>query len=234
MDEGVPSSDAAAEVVAIGSDVKDFKIGDHVSPSFFTNRFTEEDRNPPQGLGGNVPGVLRQYAVFEERTLVHLPRHLSWEEGSTIACAGVTAWNAVNQLKGLALLEGTGGMSSFALHLLVAAGVKVIITSSSDDKIASIKKLSPLIEGINHKTHADTTAEVKRITNGRGGDLIVNTIGDASVPSNVDVLVEKGYISLVGILGGHHISGYPTLPNRRGSSLYTGQQRIGSHPGIRN
>lgn len=80
MDEGVPSSDAAAEVVAIGSDVKDFKIGDHVSPSFFNNRFTEEDRNVPQGLGGNVPGVLRQYAVFEERTLVHLPRHLSWEE----------------------------------------------------------------------------------------------------------------------------------------------------------
>lgn len=93
-------------------------------------------------------------------------------------------------------------MSSFALHLLVVAGVKVIITSSSDDKITSIKKFSPLIEGINYKKHVDITAEVKRMTNGRGVDLIVNTIGDASVPSNVDILVEKGYISLVGILGG--------------------------------
>ncbi|OLN93207.1 Zinc-type alcohol dehydrogenase C1773.06c-like protein 3 [Colletotrichum chlorophyti] len=207
MDEGILASDAAGEVIATGSSVKDFKIGDHVSPSFFTNRFTDEDLEPPSALGGDVHGVLSQYGIFEERALVHLPPHLSWEEGATIACAGVTAWNAIGQMKGLSekstvLLEGTGGVSSFALHVLVAAGVKVIITSSSDKKIASIKKLSPLIEGINYKTHEDIAAEVKRITNGRGVDLVVNNTGVSSVSSNIDAIAEKGSVSLVGFLGG--------------------------------
>ncbi|KZL79301.1 alcohol dehydrogenase zinc-binding domain-containing protein [Colletotrichum incanum] len=207
LTQGIPASDAAGEVVAIGSDVKDFKVGDRVSPSFFNNRFTDDDVEPPNGLGGAVPGVLTEYSVFEERALVHLPAHLSWEENATVPCAGVTAFNAVNQLKGLnskstVLLEGTGGVSSFAMHLIVAAGVRVIVTSSSDDKLASIKKLSPLIDGINYKTHPNIADEVRKLTGGKGVNLIVNTIGDASIPSNVDALAEKGAISLVGFLGG--------------------------------
>ncbi|GKT58077.1 alcohol dehydrogenase [Colletotrichum tofieldiae] len=191
LTQGIPASDAAGEVVAIGSNVKDFKIGDRVSPSFFNNRFTDDDVAPPNGLGGGVPGVLTEYGVFEDITLVHLPAHLSWEENATVPCAGVTAFNAVNQLKGL------NGKSTVLLE-----GVCVIVTSSSDEKLASIKKLSSLIDGVNYKTHPNIADEVKKLTGGKGVNLIVNTIGDASIPSNVDSLAEKGVISLVGFLGG--------------------------------
>ncbi|KAM0329337.1 hypothetical protein ACHAQA_004642 [Verticillium albo-atrum] len=205
--QGVPVSDGAGEVAAIGSAVKGFKVGDRVSPGFNVNRYTEDDLTPSKGLGGEADGVLRQYGVFEDRTLAHLPDHVSFEEASTIVCAGTTAWNAVNKLKGLSekstvLLEGTGGVSLFALHILVAAGVNVIITSSSDDKLAAVKKISPLVQGINYKTHTDIAEEVKRLTDGKGVNLVVNNIGEGSVASNVDVIVERGQISLVGALAG--------------------------------
>lgn len=80
LTQGIPASYAAGEVVAFGSDVKGFKIGDHVSPSFFSNRFTDDDVAPPNGRDGGVPSVLTEYGVFEDRALVHLPAHLSWEE----------------------------------------------------------------------------------------------------------------------------------------------------------
>ncbi|CCF36958.1 alcohol dehydrogenase zinc-binding domain-containing protein [Colletotrichum higginsianum] len=207
LSQGIPASDAAGEVAAIGSGVKDFKVGDRVSPSFFNNRFTDDDIAPPVGLGGGALGVLTEYGVFEDRTLVHLPAQLSWEEAATIPCAGVTAFNAVNQLQGFTdkstvLLEGTGGVSSFAMHLLVAAGVHVIVTSSSDEKIASYTKLSPLIKGINYKKHPDIAQEVKRLTGGKGVNLVINTVGNSSIPSCVESLAERGVISLVGALGG--------------------------------
>ncbi|KAK4170637.1 chaperonin 10-like protein, partial [Triangularia setosa] len=111
IERGIPCSDAAAEVAAIGSAVKDFAIGDHVSVNF--------------DLG-------HLYAVFEDKELVQLPKHLSWEEASTIACAGVTAWTALDNLKApnprSALLQGTGGVSLFALLICLAAGIKPIIT----------------------------------------------------------------------------------------------------------
>ncbi|KAL7931785.1 GroES-like protein [Trichoderma chlorosporum] len=208
VEQGVPASDAAAEVVAVGSAVQQFKVGDRVSPNFFVNYFTGEEREPLQGLGGDVEGVLREYAVFDEEVLVPLPEHLSWDEASTIACAGVTAWSSLDGLKKLSpessyvLLEGTGGVSMFALLLLIDAGIKTIITSSSDAKIAQLQKLSPLITGVNYKSTPDIAAEVQRITGGRGADIIINNIGPASIASNIDSLATEGSIKIVGFLGG--------------------------------
>lgn len=88
----------------------------------------------------------------------------------------------------------------FALLILVAAGVRTIITSSSDEKIKSVKKLSPLIEGINYKTHTDITAEVLRLTNGKGVNAVINNAGAPSIPSNISSLATKGTISLIGFL----------------------------------
>lgn len=131
-ERGIVASDCAAEVVAVGSGVKNFAVGDRVSPTFFPNILTGDEEEPQlQSLGGDVPGVLSEYAVFDEKTLVRLPEHLSWEEvssrqvprpylssrltscikASTITCAGVTAWNALNGVEGLSkgssvLLEG--------------------------------------------------------------------------------------------------------------------------------
>lgn len=81
-ERGISCSDCAAEVVAIGSAVKDFAIGDHVSPIFDISNVTGYEDEPSQALGGEVPGVLREYAVFEDRLLVQLPKYLSWEEVS--------------------------------------------------------------------------------------------------------------------------------------------------------
>lgn len=97
---------------------------------------------------------------------------------------------------------GTGGVSMFALLLLIAVGVRPIVTSSSDEKIESVKKLSPLVEGINYRTHPDPTAEVYRLTNGKGAKIVVNNGGVQSIPSNLGSVGSKGTISLVGFLGG--------------------------------
>lgn len=125
---GIPCSDAAAEVVATGSAVSRFAIGDRVTPNTSIGDFEPDDDGIAVGVGTNAPGVLREYAVFQEKHLVPLPAHLSWEEvswwiipsltlkltlnqGSTLACAGVTAWNALDGLKyvpkhATALLQG--------------------------------------------------------------------------------------------------------------------------------
>ncbi|KAK4973145.1 hypothetical protein LTR42_006439 [Elasticomyces elasticus] len=182
-----------------------------------------------KALGGDVDGVLREYAVFNEEVLVQLPKYLSWEEvcrhsqvlcnsfyadtdfhskASTITCAGVTAWNALDFPNAMshgrsALLQGTGGVSMFALLLCRAAGLTPIITSSSDEKLESIKKLSPEARGINYKQHPDQVSEVARITNGKGVDVIVNNTGVGSLITDIGSLRQRGgVVSLVGFLDG--------------------------------
>lgn len=112
LDRGVPCSDAAAEVAAVGSAVKGFSVGDRVSVNFDLNHLRGGEDDGMKALGGDVEGVLREYAIFQDKELVHLPGHLSWEEASTIACAGCTAWTSLNGLKSVggkpraALMQG--------------------------------------------------------------------------------------------------------------------------------
>jgi NADPH:quinone reductase-like Zn-dependent oxidoreductase len=79
-ERGIPCSDAAAEVVAIGPAVKDFSTGDHVSVIFDLNNMTGYEDEPPCPLGGDTPGVLREYAIYQDKHLVRLPKHIPWEE----------------------------------------------------------------------------------------------------------------------------------------------------------
>ncbi|KAH7123946.1 hypothetical protein B0J11DRAFT_326223 [Dendryphion nanum] len=208
---GIPASDCAAEVVAIGNAVTKFAIGDHVSPTINHAHLldTPEERDLEDiAAGGNGPGVLAEYAVFEEKVLVKLPAHLSWEEASTITCAGITAWVALGALRDptkgtTALFQGTGGVSMFALLIALAAGIKPIITSSSNEKLDRVKKISPEIEGINYKTHPDVAAEALRLTDGKGVDYLINNTGGNSVPSDLKTLrTKRGTLSLVGFLEG--------------------------------
>jgi NADPH:quinone reductase-like Zn-dependent oxidoreductase len=154
IERGVPCSDAAAEVAAVGSAVKDFAIGDHVSVIFDLNNIPGHDDEPSRALGGDVDGVLREYAIFEDKHLVHLPKHLSWEEvichlllttifnscfaylgdiksqAATITCAGVTAWTALDGLKAAnprsALLQG----SYIACHAHRAFSIRAMMVLS--------------------------------------------------------------------------------------------------------
>ncbi|KAF2845562.1 NAD(P)-binding protein [Plenodomus tracheiphilus IPT5] len=205
VEHGVPASDASAEVVAVGSEVSRWKAGDRVVP---VATQSEMDPENDVGLGSTAQGVLREYAVFHEKTLLRLPDNLSWEEGATLACAGLTAWVALDNLKHVpkgaaALLQGTGGVSLFALALCLSAGIRPIITSSSDDKIAQLCKFHPDIRGLNYKTVKDQEAEIKRLTEGRGVDFVINNTGVKSIPEDISFLAPRhGTISLVGFLAG--------------------------------
>lgn len=209
--QGVPCSDAAATVVAVGSAVQRVKVGDFVIPSFLTNILTgAEKHNDTLSLGGSVDGVLREYAIFDAATLTRAPKHLSYEEAATIACAGVTAWNALDiggsLLPETALMQGTGGVSMFALIICIAAGVKAVITSSSDQKLDEVKKLGSTgnaVIGINYVTHLDWDIEARRVTDGLGVDVVVNNVGATSMEKSLNALVTRGgTISLVGFLSG--------------------------------
>ncbi|KAI8667076.1 hypothetical protein LRP88_01168 [Fusarium phalaenopsidis] len=215
---GISASDCAAEVVAVGREVNQFKIGDHVAPAFnLTDLDGTERDTDSMALGGDGPGVLREFAVFEDKFLVKLPQHLSWEEASTIACAGVTAWKSLDSLKGsnedtAVLLQGTGGVSMFALLICLAAGIKPIITSSSDAKLERVKQLGRDVQGINYKKHPDVTAEVLRLTGGKGVDYVFNNTGPTSIPSDLQALRKKhGTISLVGFLEGFEADWNPSV-----------------------
>jgi NADPH:quinone reductase-like Zn-dependent oxidoreductase len=207
IDRGIPCSDAAAEVAAIGNAVKDFAISDHVSVIFNLGRLTDNDDSPSQGLGGDIDGVLREYAIFEDKYIVKIPKHLSWEEAATITCAGVTAWTSLDGLKTenprSALLQGTGGVSMFALLICLAAGIQPIITSSSEKKLEEIRKLSADVRTMNYKTIPDQASEVQRLTNGKGVDFVINNTGPGSIPEDISFLRRRGgLVSLVGFLAG--------------------------------
>ncbi|ESZ90926.1 alcohol dehydrogenase [Sclerotinia borealis F-4128] len=212
IEQGIPTSDCAAEVVAIGSAVHDFKIGDHVAPIFDLKNLdgTEDETG---ALGGDFDGVLRQFAVFDQNVLYHLPEHLSWEEAACVTCAGVTAWNALDmpRLKGTALLQGTGGVSMFGLLICLAAGIHPIITSSSDRKLdlAKANGAPGAIDTINYKTHPQWAEEALRITNGRGVNVIVDNVGATAIAQSLSALARRGTVSLVGFLGGFDMDTFP-------------------------
>lgn len=214
IERGISTSDCAAEVVAIGSDVNDFKIGDHVAPIFDLKNLegNEDDR---AALGGDAEGVLREYAVFDRNVLVHLPEHLSWEEAACITCAGTTAWTALNmpRSKGTALLQGTGGVSMFALLICLAAGIRPIITSSSDQKLDLAKAAGEpgAIDTINYTTHPKWEEEALRLTNGRGVDVVIENVGLTSIAQSLSSLARRGIVSLVGFLGGFQVDKFPDM-----------------------
>ncbi|KAF2627420.1 NAD(P)-binding protein [Macroventuria anomochaeta] len=215
---GICASDASAEVVALGPEASRFKIGDIVAPTIDLEALTGEERDiDSTALGGNGPGVLTEYAVFEDKYLVKLPSHLSWEEASTIPIAGITAWVALNRLQGLtkgatALLQGTGGVSMSALQICLAAGIRPIITSSSDVKLDKLKQLDSRIGLINYKTHPDVVSEVLRLTDGKGVDYVLNNIGVASIPDDLQILRKRGgRVALIGFLEGFEANWSPSL-----------------------
>ncbi|KAJ5826249.1 hypothetical protein N7474_003387 [Penicillium riverlandense] len=212
IEQGIPASDCAAEVVAIGSDVQDFRIGDHVAPIFDLKNL-ESNEDEMAVLGGDVDGVLRQFAVFDRNVLLHLPKHLSWEEAACITCAGTTAWNALNmpQAKGTALLQGTGGVSMFGLLICLAAGIRPIITSSSDQKLDQAKAAggAGAIGTINYRAHPKWEEEALRLTNGRGVDFVIENVGPTSIAQSLASLARRGTVSLVGFLGGFDVDRFP-------------------------
>ncbi len=202
----VPLSDGAGEVVEIGADVTRVRVGDRVA-GIFMQGWMGGDMEPEDGataLGGAIDGVLAEYVVFDARGLVHVPAHLSYEQAATLPCAAVTAWNALFGLHPLiagqtVLVLGTGGVSMFALQFAHAAGARVIATSSSDDKLARARALGAS-DGVNYKAEPEWQDAVRRLTDGRGVDHVVEVGGPGTLQRSVQATRSGGVVTLIGVL----------------------------------
>lgn len=205
----VPGSDAAGEVVAVGSQVTKWKKGDKVVTLFNQGHQYGELtlQTIRTDLGGNVDGTLRDYAVFNENGVVRAPSNLNWLEASTLSCAALTAWNALYGLKQLkpgeyVLVQGTGGVSMFALQFAKAAGAKVIATTSSADKVETVKKLGA-DHVINYREDKDWGKTARSFTpNGEGVDHVVEVGGQDTMRQSLNAIKFGGIISVIGVLGG--------------------------------
>ena len=203
----VLASDGAGEVVAVGPGVTRFRQGDRVAACFMQGWLGGELDEPASrtALGGDIDGMLAEQVVFHEQGWVKLPEHLSFEEGATLPCAAVTAWHAVVECGidpgDTVLTQGTGGVSLFAVQFARAAGARVLITSSSDEKLKRARELGAH-EGINYRTTPDWDKRVRELTNRRGVDQVVELGGANTLPQSLRAVRTGGRINLIGVLAG--------------------------------
>ncbi|KAF7987079.1 hypothetical protein HWV62_241 [Athelia sp. TMB] len=205
-DDLVLGSDGAGEIIALGDDVRAWKIGDRVCMNVYpTHKFGQADAKVlATALGGLDDGVLIEYKTFPEAGLIRIPEHLSYEEASTLGGAGLTAYIALMgpvPLKGgdTVLVLGTGGVSIFALQFAVASGATVIVTSSSDDKLAIAKKLGAH-HLVNYNKNPDWDKEVLKITEGRGANHIIEVGGQGTLAKSFQSVSYGGWIHSIGFL----------------------------------
>ena len=210
----IPCSDGAGEVVAVGPAVTRFKVGDRAVPTFFQIWI---DGAPPKNraaLGAPLDGTLAEYLCLHEDGWVAMPPSLSLEEAATLSCAGPTAWNALmtagTRIKpgDTVLCLGTGGVSMFALQFAHAAGARVIVTSSSDQKIEQARGFGASA-GVNYKTHPDWEKEVLALTGGRGVDCVIENGGIGTLARSFQCVGYGGKVALIGVLAGPQGSANP-------------------------
>lgn len=204
----VPCSDGAGEVLEVGSAVTSLAPGDRVAasmlPTWWDGDLTEAHQM--QALGGPVDGVLAEQVVLPEAAWVPLPDRLSFEQGATLPCAAVTAWNALFVAGGLrpgdtVLVQGSGGVAVFALQFAVACGAGVIATSSSAEKRARLEKMGALAT-IDYRETPRWGSLVRTATAGRGVDVVVESGGVGTFDESVRALRHGGTMSLLGVLTG--------------------------------
>jgi NADPH:quinone reductase-like Zn-dependent oxidoreductase len=170
-------------------------------------------------LGGSIDGMLSEYVVLDEAGLVEAPANLTDEEAATLPCAGVTAWVGLVEIatlgpKDTLLAMGTGGVSIFALQLAKRAGATVILTSSSDEKLARGKQLGA-DHTINYRTTPDWDVMARELTGGRGVDHILEVGGAQTLPQSLRALRKGGRVALVGQLSGEMAQHEVALQNDR-------------------
>ncbi|KAJ6566497.1 alcohol dehydrogenase superfamily protein [Mycena capillaripes] len=188
----VPCSDMAGEVITVGEDVKQWRAGDRVCANFMLDKIHDEPtvESAATALGGPIHGVLTEYRIFPAHSLIAIPSHLSYEEASNLPCAAMTAYTALfggwkpTKAGNTILVQGTGGVSIFALQFAVASGATVIATSSSDEKLKLAKKLGAK-HVINYTDTPKWDEEVLRLTNGLGVDRVIEVAGNATITQSI-------------------------------------------------
>jgi NADPH:quinone reductase-like Zn-dependent oxidoreductase len=203
----VPCSDGVGVVEEVGEGVSRVAVGDRVCPLFAQKWFGGEPTHEAirSTLGGPLDGMLMQEKVMSEESLVKVPDYLSDEEAATLPCAALTAWSALS-LGGLqagqtVLLQGTGGVSMFALQFAKAMGARVIITSSQDEKLEKAKALGA-DEVINYKSTPEWGKVARGLTEKQGVDHIVEVGGAQTLKQSLRAIRVGGHISMIGVLSG--------------------------------
>lgn len=208
----IPCSDGAGEVVATGTGVSRVKAGDRVCGIFMqrwlNGGLTAEKSK--EALGGDVDGMLAEYVLLHQDGVVRFPEHLSYEEAATLPCAGVTAWNALHHAGepvspasagDTVLIQGTGGVSLFALQFAKLLGTRVIGTSSSDEKLARAHSLG-LSAGCNYRERLEWSKWVGEITDGIGVDRVIEVGGAGTFGQSLRAVRMGGMVAQIGVLSG--------------------------------
>ena len=209
----VPLSDGAGEVVKTGSGVSRVAEGDRVTATTISNWIDGafDPASARQSIGFSVDGWLAEEIVLPETALVKLPDAISYEAGATLACAGVTAWNAIVERAHIGpgdhvLALGTGGVSMFAVQIAKLVGASVLVTSSSDAKIERARALGA-DGGVNYVTHPDWGERVRELTGGAGVDLVIENAG--TLQQSLKAARHGGAIAVIGMLALLSTAGAP-------------------------
>jgi NADPH:quinone reductase-like Zn-dependent oxidoreductase len=194
--------------VEIGAGVNRVATGDRACPMFMQKWIAGEPdlARITSTLGGPIDGVMQEYIVVNEEGLAKIPEYLTDEEAATLPCAALTAWSALvteGDVKAgdTLLVQGTGGVSLFALQFAKLLGAMVIVISSSDDKLKRVAALGA-DEGINYTNVPEWGKAVKKLTRGEGVDHIVEVGGEKTLPQSLRVIRPGGTISMIGVLSG--------------------------------
>ncbi|HWK90583.1 MAG TPA: NAD(P)-dependent alcohol dehydrogenase [Longimicrobium sp.] len=202
----VPVSDGVGEVVAVGAEVRRFKVGERIIPAYVPDwvRGGPTEENSRRRLGGPLDGLLREYACIHEEAAVAAPAHLTDVEAATLPIAGVTAWHALFTAGRVGpgdtvVVQGTGGVSLFALQLARMAGARVLVTSRSPAKLERAVALGAAA-GIHTGAEPEWDARVLALTEGRGADHVVDVVGGEGVGRSIGAVRVGGTVTLVGFL----------------------------------
>jgi NADPH:quinone reductase-like Zn-dependent oxidoreductase len=201
----IPLSDMAGEIAEVGEGVAGWKAGDRVTASFVRDWTTgpPDDAVLRTGFGGGIDGFLRERVAVPAHCLVALPASLSFEEGATLPCAGVTAWHALSRAGTRAgqtlLLLGTGGVSMFGLQLGRALGCRCIVVSSSEAKMDRARALGAS-DVLSYKAQPDWHLAVRALTGGRGVDHVLEIGGAGTLARSIGATRVGGTISLIGLV----------------------------------
>tara|TARA_B100001027_G_C16246797_1_gene322338 strand:+ start:237 stop:1247 length:1011 start_codon:yes stop_codon:yes gene_type:complete len=210
-DKRIPLSDGAGEIIEVGDEVTNWKVSDKVMSVCFPNWID----GPPKFellsfIGDNEDGYATEVIAIKESAITKIPENLNFAEAATLPCAGLTAWRALvdeGNLKAneTVLVQGTGGVSIFALQLAKCMGAKVIATSSSEEKLSKLKDLGA-DELINYKENPEWGKEVLKLTNNEGVDHVIEVGGGGTFGESVRAAKLGGHIALIGVLSGPAVS----------------------------
>jgi NADPH:quinone reductase-like Zn-dependent oxidoreductase len=205
----IPLSDGAGVVSAIGAGVTRWRVGDRVA-GIFLPRWLDGELTTEKGIGAiggsAVDGVLAEQRVFSDQAVVRIPDHLTDIEAATLPVAAVTAWHALTRpgepKRGeWVLIEGTGGVSLFALQFAHAMGARAIVISSTDEKLERARQVGATV-AINYRDNPAWETKVAAATGGKGVDRVIEVVGGANLNRALDVVRVSGAISFIGLLAG--------------------------------